>query len=292
MRVLITGGSGLLGSRLAEIAADRGEEVFSGYCHHLPVAGERIKFDLEDEGEIRDKILEVAPEVVYHTAAMTDVDRCETDRDLAWRINAKSTESVAKSAAEVRAFVVYVSTDYVFDGKRGLYREDDRTDPINHYGLTKLVGERFCDCVARTSVIYGARPAGGKVNFALWLMERLKSGEEVRIVTDQYVTPTLNTNLAKMLLEAGDKRLSGVYHMAGATRISRYGFARKLAEVFGLDPELVIPAKMSDMIWKAKRPKDSSLDVARAQGVLDDGPHDLEKSLLALREEIETTVGK
>jgi len=290
MRLFITGGSGLLGSRLAEIAADRGDDVFSGYCHHLPEVGERIKFDLEDKGGIRDKILEVRPEVVYHTAALTDVDRCDTDQDLAWKINVEGTESVAKSAAEVGAFVVYVSTDYVFDGDRGFYREDDRTDPINNYGLTKLLGERFCDCVARTCVIYGARPASGKVNFALWLIEKLKDGGEARIVTDQYVTPTLNTNLAKMLLEAGDKRLSGIYHMAGATRISRYGFAQRLAEVFGLDPQLVIPSKMSDMIWKAKRPEDSSLDVARAQAILDDGPYDLEKSLTALKEEIETTV--
>ena len=290
MRLFITGGSGLLGSKLAEIAADRGDEVFSGYCHHLPEVGERIKFDLEDKDVIRDKILEVRPEVVYHTAALTDVDRCETDQDLAWKINVEGTESVAKYAAEVGAFVVYISTDYVFDGKRGFYIEDDRTDPINHYGLTKLLGERFCDCVARTCVIYGAKPASGKVNFALWLIERLASGEEVRIVTDQYITPTLNTNLARMLIEAGERRVSGVFHMAGATRISRYDFAIEIAREFGLDEGLIHPASMSEMRWKARRPRDSSLDTSKAARLLAERLLPFRESLRALREEMKMVI--
>lgn len=276
-----------MGSKLAEIAASRGHEVFSGYCHHLPEMGERIKFDLANQDEIKNKIREVVPDVVFHTAALTDVDKCETDRELAFKINVLGTELVAKSAAEVGAFVVYASTDYVFDGKRGMYKEDDRTDPINHYGLTKLLGERFCDCIARTCVIYGARPASGKVNFALWLIEKLRSGEPVKIVTDQYVTPTLNTNLAEMMLGAGEKRIEGIYHMAGATRISRYGFACELARSFGFDAGLVIPSKMSDMSWNAKRPADSSLDTFKAQKSLEERPYDLKESLRALREEIE-----
>ncbi|KQC13902.1 MAG: dTDP-4-dehydrorhamnose reductase [Methanosaeta sp. SDB] len=290
MRIFITGGSGLLGSRLAEIAADRGHEVVSGYCHHLPEVDEWAKFDLENRDEIKYKLREVEPDVVFHTAALTDVDRCETDRELAWRTNVLGTELVAKSAAEVGAFVVYASTDYVFDGRRGMYREDDRTDPVNHYGLTKLLGESFCDCVARTCVIYGARPASGKVNFALWLIDKLRNQEPVKIVTDQYITPTLNTNLAKMLLEAGEKRLEGTYHMAGSTRISRYGFAVEIARKFGLDSKLLVPSKMSDMIWKAKRPADSSLDTSKAQESLEEGPRDLKASLRDLREEMSMAV--
>ncbi len=275
-----------MGSRLAEIATDRGHGVFSGYRHHLPELGERTKFDLEDGEEIADKLREIEPEVVFHTAALTDVDRCEIDRELAWRTNFLGTELVANSAADVGAFVVYASTDYVFDGGRGMYREDDRTDPVNYYGLTKLLGEGFCNCVARTSVLYGARPASGKVNFVLWLIERLRDGEPVRIVADQYITPTLDTNLAKMLLEAGEKRLEGTYHLAGATRVSRYEFAVEIARSFGFDAELVIPSKMSDMTWKAKRPEDSSLDTSKARDRLEEKPYDLRRSLRALAEEM------
>ncbi len=292
MRIFVTGGSGLLGSKLAEIAAGRGHEVFSGYCHHLPEMGERVKFDLESQDEIKNKVIEVDPDVVFHTAALTDVDKCEIDRELAWKINVQGTELVAESAKELGAFVVYASTDYVFDGTRGMYKEDDKTHPVNHYGLTKLLGERFCDCIARTCVIYGARPASGKVNSALWLIEKLKNEEPVNIVTDQYITPTLNTNLAKMLIEVGEKRLEGIYHMAGATRVSRYAFALELARVFGLDAELVIPSRMIDMRWNARRPADSSLDTSKAKEDLEEMPCDLKVSLRALREEIDMTVYK
>ncbi len=286
MRILITGASGLLGSKIAEIALSGGHEVFSGYCHHLPEAGEAVKLDLVEGDKVERAIADIAPQVVFHTAALTDVDRCEADPDFAWRTNVLGTERVAKSGAEVGAYLVYVSTDYVFDGEEGMYREEDRTNPVNRYGLTKLLGEGFCSLVARTSVIYGARPASGKVNFALWLIERLSSGEEVRIVTDQFITPTLNTNLAKMLLEAAERRLSGVYHMAGATRVSRYDFAVEIAREFGLDEGLIVPSKMGEMKWKAKRPKDSSLETAKAARVLEEKPLPLRESLRILRAEI------
>lgn len=286
MRLLITGGSGLLGSSLAEVAVAEGHQVFSGYCRHSPEFGAALSLDLLEGDEVERAISEVAPQVIFHTAALTDVDRCEDDPDLAWRTNVLGTERVARAAAEVGAHLVYVSTDYVFDGEGGMYREEDRTDPVNCYGRTKLSAEGFCDFVGRTSVIYGARPASGKVNFALWLIERLAAGEEVRIVTDQFITPTLNTNLARMLLEAGERRLSGVYHMAGATRVSRYDFAVEIARAFGLDEGLIAPSRISEMRWRAKRPRDSSLDTSKAARLLAEGPSPLRESLRALREEI------
>ena len=286
MRIFITGGGGLLGSKLAEVATAEGHEVFSGYCHHVPEFGISAKFNLEKPGEISKAINDAKPDIVFHTAALTDVDKCETDKDLAHRINVRGTEFVLEAARDVGSFLVYVSTDYVFDGEHGMYREEDETSPVNYYGLTKLLGEKFCDCVARTCVIYGARPASGKANFALWLIERLGQGEKVNIVTDQYITPTLNTNLAEMLLDAGKKRLRGTFHMAGATRVSRYEFARELCEVFGFDENLVVPSRMADMRWNAKRPNDSSLDTSKVSMCLERGPSTLKEALKALREEM------
>jgi dTDP-4-dehydrorhamnose reductase len=286
MRVLITGGSGLLGSKLAEIAVNRGYEVISGYVDHPPPIGEGLKLDLADPEEVRRRIVASEPDLVFHAAALTDVDRCEVERDLAMKINVRGTELVRDAARVFGAFIVYVSSDYVFDGNRGYYREEDPTKPVNWYGQTKLLGEEGCDCIARTSVIYGALPARGKVNFALWLIERLRAGDEVKIVTDQLITPTLNTNLAKMMLEAGERRLEGTYHMAGATRISRYDFAVEIARVFGLDAGLITPSRMDEMSWKAKRPLDSSLDTAKARRLLDEKPLPLKESLRILRAEM------
>ncbi|MFZ3113300.1 dTDP-4-dehydrorhamnose reductase [Methanothrix sp.] len=289
MRFFITGGSGLAGSRLAEMALARGEQVYSGYAHNQPPYGKEVKFDLLDPNGIRDIIERLRPDVIVHSAALTDVDRCEREKDLAYRMNVEGTRAIAEAARKAGSYLVYISTDYVFDGQRGLYREEEETNPVSYYGLSKLLGEEFCldqGCIARTCVIYGSRPASGKVNFALWLLNALKSGKEARVVTDQFITPTLNSNLAAMVLEAADRHLSGIYHLSGASRVSRYDFACELARAFDLDRRMILPSQMSDIGWLARRPMDSSLDTSKASGTLKNRPLNLYESLQVLRDEL------
>ncbi|MGB4652597.1 MAG: dTDP-4-dehydrorhamnose reductase [Methanothrix sp.] len=289
MKIFITGGSGLAGSRLAEMALARGDEVFSGYAHNRPACGRGVRLDLLDPDGIRDIIERTRPDAIVHSAALTDVDRCEREKDLAFKINVEGTRAVAEGARAAGSFLVYVSTDYVFDGRRGLYREGDQTGPVSYYGLSKLLGEELSldqGCVARTCVIYGRRPASGKVNFALWILNSLGSGKEISVVTDQFITPTLNSNLAAMLLEAADRQLSGIYHLSGASRVSRYDFACQLADTFELDSRLILPSRMSDLDWLAERPKDSSLDTSKARQMLKNGPLPLNDSLQLLKKEI------
>ena len=287
MKIFITGGSGLFGSKVAEIAQARGDEVFSGYAHNLPEYGRAVKFDLLDEKTISELVGKIEPEVIIHSAALTDVDRCEREQELAYKMNVDGTRAIATAAEKAGSFLIYISTDYVFDGLCGMYREDDRPNPVSYYGYSKLLGEQFCrGCIARTCVIYGSRPASGKVNFALWLLSNLNSGKEVRVVTDQFITPTLNTNLAAMVLEAADRRLCGVYNLVGATRISRYDYALELAREFDLDKSLILPSRMADLMWAAKRPIDSSLDTSKARAELMERPLPLNKALRTLRTEI------
>jgi dTDP-4-dehydrorhamnose reductase len=286
MKIFITGGSGLLGSRLAEISQESGHDVISGYNHNAAKFGEPIKLDLAQDSSICRAMAKARPEVIFHTAALTDVDRCEVDNDLACRINARATKLLAKEAKKGGAFLIYVSTDYVFDGNKGMYKENDPTNPANFYGFSKLQGEQYADCVARTCVVYGSRPASGKVNFALWAINKLQDGDAIKIVTDQYVSPTLNTNLARMILEAGEQKREGIFHLAGATMISRYEFACKIADAFGLEKSLIISTKMAEMRWRAKRPGNSSLDVSRAARSFIEKPWDIDKSIKTLREEI------
>jgi len=289
MKIFITGGSGLLGYRLAEIAQERGYDVYSGYCHNKPESGKPVKFDLANVDSIINAMNEVKPDVVIHSAALTDVDRCEVEKELAYKVNVEGTKAVAELAKKLNSFMVYISTDYVFDGERGMYKEDDETNPVNYYGYTKLLGEKHCQgfCIARTCVIYGAKPASGKVNFALWLINKLEREENVKIVTDQYITPTLNTNLAKMVLELAERRIGGIFHLAGATRVSRFEFAREIAKEFGLNESLISPSRMDELNWIAKRPRDSSLDVSKANKYLKEKPYDLGKALEILRKEVE-----
>jgi dTDP-4-dehydrorhamnose reductase len=288
MKLLISGGSGLLGSKVAEIALARGDAVYCGYAHNEPAIGSPVRLDLADDRGIHDLLDRLRPDAIVHSAALTDVDRCERERELAYRLNVEGTRAIAQACQDVGAFLVYISTDYVFDGVRGMYREDELTNPISYYGTSKLLGEQFCQgCIARTCVIYGSQPASGKINFALWLIDRLRSGKQVSVVTDQFITPTLNTNLAGMVLEAADRRLTGIYHMAGATRISRYDFALQVADIFGLNADLILPSRMADLPWIARRPMDSSLDTSKTSKMLATKPLGLAKSLQILRAEIE-----
>lgn len=292
MKLLVTGAGGLLGSKVADLASKRDCKVYSAYLTRIPPAGLPVKLDVSDEEMVFKVVAGVRPDVVIHCAALTNVDKCEVDDDLARRINIGGVQSTAKAAKQVDAYLIYISTDYVFDGSKGMYKEEDVPNPINFYGYSKLQGERAVEkaggeyLIVRTSMIFGSKPASGKINFALWLLDKLNKGEAVKVLVDQHVSPTLNTNLAEMLLESCERKLTGIYHMSGASRVSRYEFAVKLAEVFGLNKNLVKKAKMDELSWIARRPKDSSLDVSKARRILKVKPMNLSEALGILKQEL------
>ena len=293
MKVLISGASGLLGSKIAELAEEEGNQVFSGYFSQEPIFGQPIRLDLKNKQSISETITDIKPDTIIHSAALTNVDECEKNKKLAEEINVVGTKSIAEAAKKNNAYLSYISTDYVFDGLKGMYKEEDKTNPVNFYGQSKLNGEKVLEeineefLIARTSVIYGTRPASGKINFALWLVESLEKNQEIKVLTDQFISPTLNTNLAKMVLEASERRLSGIYHIAGASRVSRFEFAIELAETFNLNKSLIKESSVSDMDWVAKRPKDSSLDVSKTNNVLKTKSMNLSEALILMKEEIE-----
>jgi dTDP-4-dehydrorhamnose reductase len=292
MRFLITGGSGLLGSKVAEKAILDGYEVYSGFNQHKTRAGIPVKLDICNQKVMRKVFNEIKPKIVVHSAAITNVDKCEEDKELAWKVNVEATKRITELSREHGAFLVYVSTDYVFSGKEGMYKETDKTAPINHYGTTKLEGEKTVAalttewCIARPSVIYGSVPAAGKINFVLWVLDKLRKGEQIKIITDQFISPTFNTNLAEMLIEVARRRLTGTYHLSGATPINRYDFACLIAETFELDKNLIKPAKSEEMNWNAERPKNTSLNVEKASRTLSKKPLELKGALNRLKEEI------
>jgi dTDP-4-dehydrorhamnose reductase len=294
LKLLITGASGLFGSKLAKTALAKGIEVYSGYTKDQPLLGVPVPFDVSDKKQVEQALAIATPDVVVHAASMTDVDKCELNKELAWKINVEGAKNIAEAAAKNGAFLVYISTDYVFSGERGCYKETDQTGPINYYGLTKVKAEEIVQqitpdcCIARPSVIYGSTPAAGKINFALWLINKLKAGEKLHIVTNQWVSPTLNTSLAEMVLDVVEQRLSRVFHLSGASRVSRYDFAMSVADVFGLDNALIEPVDYSTFNWPAKRPKDSSLDVSKAQKLLRVKPLMLPQALAMLKTELES----
>jgi dTDP-4-dehydrorhamnose reductase len=267
-KIVVAGASGLLGSKII----GKVEKKYAIYPTHAtrPLFPNSLKMNITDEIEVKRIFSKVKPDILIHTAAETNVDKCENNKDYALRVNAEGTKVLAKACNQVDARIVYVSTDYVFDGEKGLYTEEDKPNPVNYYGLTKLMGEKYvaelCEgfVILRTSVLYGVHPE--KPNFATWVIKSLKEKKRLTVIEDHYNSPTFADNLAEVILEIIDKRLEGVYHTAGSERISRYKFALKIAETFDFNAGLISPIKMSELkVWTAKRPKDSSLRVDKVK---------------------------
>lgn len=292
MEILVTGSSGLLGHKLVEELLLRDYEVYAIYNRHEVGISHRnlkkIKLDLVNNVALEDLILKIRPEVIIHAAAYTDVDGWELNMSYAWRINVEATRSIVRAARVIKSFLIYVSTDYVFNGEKGMYRENDVPNPINYYGLTKLISEEIVKSsdllytIIRPSAIYGI--GFGKLNFALFVANKLSHGEVVKALIDQYVSLTLNTYLAQAITEIVELRPMGILHIAGE-RMSRYEFAIKIAEVLGLPKDLIKEGKMSEMNWRAKRPKDSSLSVERAKHLLKTNFYDTNSALKLFAEE-------
>ena len=253
-----------------------------------------VLLDISEEKSVNEVFDKTKPDAAVHAAALTDVDLCETNKQLALKINTAGTANIANACKQQGSFLVYISTDYVFDGEKGFYQETDPPAPIDYYGVTKLEGEEQVKktldkyCIGRTSVVYGSTPAAGKTNFALWLVDKLKDNQKVRIITDQWNSPTLNTSLADMTLEIAEKQITGMYHLAGATRINRFDFSKHIAQTFSLDADLINPALSEEFKWPAKRPKDSSLNTAKAQNTLFNKPLEIDQAIRKMKQEIET----
>jgi dTDP-4-dehydrorhamnose reductase len=252
-----------------------------------PVAAERFTYvdaDLGDGRSVEAALRDFRPEAVLHAGAATDVDGCERDPDLAWRVNVGGTEQVARACRALGARVVAVSTDYVFDGRAGPYSEDDLPNAQGVYARTKRCGEEAAlllvpDCaVVRVAVVYSGRP-GAKPTFATQVVEKLSRGEPVKAFSDQLTSTTLASTGAARCLElllGTDYR--GVLHASDATVLDRVDFARRIARRFGLEGEIV-PVRTADVKLLAPRPLRGGLRVERAAALLRNAPLGIDEAL-------------
>jgi dTDP-4-dehydrorhamnose reductase len=283
MKILVTGASGLIGRELCYVAEKEGHKVYSAFHKVKPEFGEAIELDITNRESVRRAVQDKRPDWMVHLATLTDVDRCEIQKEEARKINAYASELIAKEAKALSTFLIYVSTDYVFDGKKGLYIEEDSPEPINYYGTTKLMGEHSLRdfaaewCIARTSTPFGRHPS--RISFSKFVIERLSKGQGIQVVEDQYTPPTSTSNLAHMLLKIAERRIKGYMHVSGATRISRLELALLVAEKMNLRKELITATRMESMEWRAKRPRDSSLSVKKATSLLKNKPKQIRQAI-------------
>jgi dTDP-4-dehydrorhamnose reductase len=283
MKYLVTGSAGLIGNRIVSDLEKSGEVVYSCYNNMKPVYGIPTKLNLLNLDDVHKIFKKFQPDVIIHCAALTDVEKCEVDPELANSINVKATEIITKEAKELDSYLMYISTDYVFDGKKGLYKETDLTNPLNQYGQTKLIGEKIVENkISKWSIIRTSTPFdvhSYKKTFPGWVFENLKNNKKINILEDQFTSPTYVPNLSKMILEIITRNLEGHFHLSGSNKISRFEFAKMIATKLNLDLSLLNPVSINDMPWKAMRPLDSSLDTSKINTILNTKPFTIEKSL-------------
>jgi dTDP-4-dehydrorhamnose reductase len=288
--LVVTGASGLLGASVLRSAVELGWETV-GFCHQHVIRDptmQVVSVDLTDDSAIRKILFDLRPDAIVHCAAATNVDWCEDNPRQAEAINVQASAVLAEIASALNARFVYVSTDSVFDGKKGDYVETDEPAPLNVYARSKLAGERetlrrnTAAIVARVS-IYGWN-AQNKDSLAEWVLRRLEGGEHVPGFTDVFFTPILVNDLVPVLFAMLQHELSGLYHVAGSERISKFGFARRLATVFGFDPARVTPCQVKDMRLNAARPLDVSLNTEKVRTALGRSMPDVDSGLCGFRE--------
>ncbi len=289
MRIMITGCHGLLGQSVlkmflkstdSEILATAKDARtfldFGGFDYTM--------LDITSRSDVKNLVVYFRPDVIINTAAYTNVDGCETNRELAWRVNVEGVRNLVNSARRVDAKLIHISTDYIFDGKNGPYTEDAIPNPINYYGRTKLASEneikiggiRFA--ILRTNVLYGVGK-NVKSNFALWLYQKLSNRESIKVVTDQIGNPTYVDDLAFAILKIVEFDKEGIYNVGGKDFVDRYTFAVKLAEIFGFDRELITPVKTSELNQIAPRPLKSGLITLKAESELGLKPYGVEDGI-------------
>ncbi len=289
MRVLVTGAHGLLGQKLCELLdAEPGSELIAtgrGPSRLELRQGSYKTLDVTDEAAVHQVIRQTRPDVVIHTAAMTQVDQCETDQDACWLNNVTAVRFVADACNQTGAQLIHLSTDFVFDGTHGPLDETATPNPISHYGKSKLESEHEVEklktpwTIIRTVLVYGVTKDQSRSNIVLWVKRSLEEGKTIRVVTDQYRTPTLAEDLAVGCLLAAKKKATGLYHISGDEMMTPYEIALRVADHFGLDQNLIRETNSTEFRQPAARPPKTGFIIEKARRELSYEPRTFREGL-------------
>ncbi len=268
MKIMITGAHGLLGQKIALVAAQESNAELLLVDLAPTTFFRNARFDYQQlditvRGDVKSLVSQYRPDVIINTAAMTDVDGCETDRVAASRLNVDGLKNLMIPARRIDGcHIVQISTDYVFDGRTPPYAETSRPNPLSYYGRTKLAAENALvqsgasATIVRTQVLYGTG-FNVRQNFVLWVLAMLEKKNPFRVVDDQTGNPTLVDDLAYAVLRIAERRARGVYHVSGSEITDRCSFARTIAREYGFNPALISPVSSLEIGQTANRPMNS-----------------------------------
>lgn len=302
MKILITGSNGLLGQKLVYklkqksnislIATARGENRLvdkAGYIYE--------SLDITDYNNVKSVFEKHKPDVIINTAAMTNVDACETDREGALLMNTTSVEHQVKVLESLQndfyhPHFIHLSTDFIFDGTHGPLTEEEKPNPLSYYAETKLQAEQIVQAsklkwaMARTVLVYGIVDNMSRSNIVLWVKQNLEQGKTINVVDDQFRTPTLAEDLADGCILIAEKGATGIFNISGKDFMSILELAHKVADYYKLDKSLIKPSKSADIKQPAKRPPRTGFIIDKAKNVLGYNPHSFEEGIKLMEEQI------
>jgi dTDP-4-dehydrorhamnose reductase len=296
--ILITGSNGLLGQKLVDllskedhiqlIATAKGENRLpnqEGYIYQ--------SLDITDNQQVNEVFATYKPQIVIHTAAMTNVDTCESDLEGCERLNVKAVEYIVQACEKQGSFLCHLSTDFIFDGAEGPYDEEAKPNPISIYGESKLKAEQIIQAssirwaISRTVLVFGIVPDMSRTNIILWVKKSLEEGKQINVVTDQFRTPTLAEDLAIGCWLIAQKEAEGIFNISGEELLTPYEMAIQTAEFFHLPKELIKPADSSTFSQPAKRPPRTGFILDKAKRVLGYQPRSFNEGIALLAKQIQ-----
>lgn len=292
-KVLVTGSNGLLGQKLTDLFLQRSDwdllATGAGRNRHPQQMGYRYQtLDITDSAAMERLLMQELPDVLIHTAAMTQVDDCEFKRDECVALNVTAVENLARLSTKLGFHLVHVSTDFIFDGTKPMYTELDEANPLSYYGWSKLEGEKrvieFANSysILRTVLVYGKVADMSRTNIVLWAHGTLKQQKSANVVTDQYRTPTLAEDLAMGCFLAAAQRAQGIYNIAGKDYMSVIELVERVAQFYGYSMDCINRVDSSTLNQPAKRPPITGLDITKAVSELGYNPHYFEEGLALL----------
>lgn len=298
MRILLTGSNGLLGQKLvAALRNDPEVELIAtsrgGDRSPAPLGDRYRSMDITVQTEVDAVFDAVKPEVVIHTAAMTNVDACELDPTACRLQNVTATEYLVHAAERHGSHFIHLSTDFIFDGRHGPYREEDAPAPLSIYGHSKLDSERVVQqsglakwAIARTIIVYGVAPGLSRSNVVLWAKGALEKAQPIKVVDDQWRMPTLAEDLADGCIRIARRGATGIFHLSGPDGMSILELVLRVGRFFGLDTSVVTPVKSDSLGQPAMRPPRTGFVLDKARRELGYAPQSFEEGLAVLQEQL------
>lgn len=292
-RILITGSNGLLGQKLVELLVQKPDvEVIATArgANRLPFTDgyEYQSMDITNQAEVKAVIAQTRPHAIVHTAAMTNVDQCEAEKADCWLQNVTAVENIVQACAAHDVFLLHLSTDFIFDGVAGPYTETALPNPISFYGWSKYAAEKAVTSasirwsIARTVLVYGIAHDMSRSNIILWVKNSLENHKNIKVVTDQWRTPTLAEDLAVGCFLIVDQAAQGVFNISGSDFLTPYDMAVKTAAYFDLDQSFIAQADSTSFSQPARRPPRTGFDLTKARQVLNYQPHTFDEGIAIL----------